>query len=223
MTTWVVMPAYNEAAVIGDTIASVKPYFENIIVVDDCSSDDTLSEALSAGATVCSHPLNLGQGAAIQTGIEFALTQGADAIVTFDSDGQHLARDAISMVDLLKRSKVDVVLASRFLGRTEGMTKARGRLLKAATLYTKLHTGLSLTDTHNGLRVLNKKAASTIRLRQNRMAHASEILKIIAENSLQYVEHPVTIRYSEYSKAKGQRTSGAIAVLADLFLRRLYR
>lgn len=220
---WVVVPAYNEGAVIASTIGGLLQSFGNVVVVDDCSADATRQLALGAGAHVVRHPINLGQGAALATGIIYALRQGADAIVTFDADGQHSASEARAMVDLLYSEKVDVVLGSRFLGEAHGISSGRRALLTLAVLFTRATTGLTLTDAHNGLRVLSRRAAGLIRIRQNRMAHASEILEQIAAHRIPFVEAPCTIAYTEYSKAKGQRWTGAFAILSDLLTRRLYR
>jgi glycosyltransferase involved in cell wall biosynthesis len=220
---WVVIPAYNEGSVIATTLRDAMAHFEHVVVVDDCSNDDTRSIAARAGAHVCRHPVNLGQGAALQTGIDYALAQGADHIVTFDADGQHRPMDAISMIHTLEREGCDVVLASRFLGEAEGISRRKRRFLQLATWYTRITTGLSITDTHNGLRAMSRRAATTIRIEQNRMAHASEILEEIARHGLSYVEVPCRTLYTSYSKAKGQRMSGAFAILLDLYIRRLYR
>jgi polyprenyl-phospho-N-acetylgalactosaminyl synthase len=222
-SVWLVIPAYNEAKVISDTLRSVRAVFINIVVVDDCSADATGQLSLQAGAHVCRHPINLGQGAALQTGIDYALAQGAEMIVTFDADGQHQPADAREMVETLDRLGCDVVLASRVRGLAEGISGTRQTLLKLATWYTRLTTGLAITDTHNGLRAFTRSAAQALRIRQNRMAHASEILETIGRLKLHYVEIPCTITYTEYSRAKGQRLSGAFAILADLYLRRLYK
>ncbi|WP_204366234.1 glycosyltransferase family 2 protein [Afipia sp. OHSU_II-C1] len=179
--------------------------------------------ARNAGATVCRHPVNLGQGAALQTGIDYALSRGADHIVTFDADGQHRPIDAADMVKILDSGRFDVVLASRFLGHTVGMQLSKRLLLKLATLYTRVTTGLEISDTHNGLRVFSANAARKIRIRQNRMAHASEILELISKLGLRYTEAPCTIIYTDYSMAKGQRMVGAVSILKDLLVRRMYR
>jgi glycosyltransferase involved in cell wall biosynthesis len=220
---WVVVPAFNEATVIATTVRGLRQRFHNIVVVDDCSSDDTAQLALAAGAHTVRHPVNLGQGAAIATGFAYALRQGAEALVTFDADGQHSVSDAEAMVARLQQGDVDVVLGSRFLGHTFGMSTGRRALLTLAIHFTRLTTGLALTDAHNGLRVLSRRAAETIRIRQNRMAHASEILEQIAAHRLRVAEVPCTIVYTDYSRAKGQRWTGAFAILADLATRRLYR
>src|SRR5690242_12514906 len=219
---WVVIAAYNEAKVIARVVGEVALRGYHVVVVDDGSADDTADRAASAAAVV-RHPVNLGQGAALQTGIDYALQQGADAIGTFDADGQHRATDIERLVAALREAPADFALGSRFLDDTIALSTARRLLLRAATVFTQLTTGLRLTDTHNGLRAMTRRGAETIRLRQNRMAHASEILAQIAASGLAYVEVPVRIEYTAYSVAKGQRLSDALTILLDLFARRLYR
>ena len=218
---WVVVPAYNEARVVAGVVAELKPDAHRIVVVDDGSSDSTAEMAAECGAVVLRHPINLGQGAALQTGIEFALARGAELIVTFDADGQHRAADVARLIDALEAERADFALGSRFLGSAVNIPPLRRMLLRAATLFTRLTTGLALTDAHNGLRAMTRRGALRIRLRQNRMAHASEILGQIAASGLKFVEVPVTIDYSSYSLAKGQRSGDLIVILLDLFARRL--
>jgi len=219
---WVVIAAYNEASVIGRVINEVKRRGYTIAVVDDGSSDRT-AEAAAAAHVLVRHPINLGQGAALQTGIDFALERGADVIVTFDADGQHRAADIEKLIEAIRTADVDFALGSRFLGCSDRMPVSRRVLLKVATLFTQLTTRLRISDTHNGLRAMTRRGASTLRLRQNRMAHASEILSQIAASGLRYIEVPVTIEYSDYSLAKGQKIGDALMILLDLFARRLYR
>jgi glycosyltransferase involved in cell wall biosynthesis len=218
---WVVIPAYNEGVVIENTIRELSPFFKKFVVVDDCSRDDTADIALRAGAHVCRHPINLGQGAALQTGIHYALAKGAEVIITFDADGQHQPRDAQAMVETLIEGNHDIVLSSRFKGTAEGIPRLKYIVLVAAVWFTRLTTGLPVTDTHNGLRVFSRRAAEVVKIRQNRMAHASEILEEIARLKLSWTEVPGTIRYTAYSITKGQRLSGAVEILKDLFFRRL--
>ncbi|HST44763.1 MAG TPA: glycosyltransferase family 2 protein [Luteimonas sp.] len=221
-TIFLVIPAYNEGDAIGDVVRTVARRFTRVVVVDDGSRDATASVALAAGAHVIAHPVNLGQGAALQTGLDYCVGQAADYIVTFDADGQHDPDDVDGMIATLEREGVQVALGSRFLaGASTNATRARRLLLKAAALFTRATTGLKVTDAHNGLRVLRLEAARRIRLRQNRMAHASEILEQIARMELTYVECPVTIRYTDYSRAKGQSGWDAIHILIDLALQRL--
>jgi glycosyltransferase involved in cell wall biosynthesis len=220
---WVVIAAYNEAKVIADVVADVRSTGHRVVVVDDGSRDGTGDIAARAGAIVIRHPINLGQGAALQTGIDFALMQGAEVVVTFDADGQHRAADVAGLVDALQQNGADFALGSRFLGSAIDLPPTRRALLRAATWFTRATTGLSITDSHNGLRAMSRRGAARIHLRQNRMAHASEILDQIAVSGLKYVETPVTIQYSAYSLAKGQSLFDALLIVLDLFARRLHR
>ncbi|MFL6975395.1 MAG: glycosyltransferase family 2 protein [Xanthobacteraceae bacterium] len=220
---WVVMAAYNEARVIADVVADVRTTGHRVVVVDDGSKDSTADVATGAGAIVIKHPINLGQGAGLQTGLDFAVAQGADVIVTFDADGQHRASDIAGLLDALARHGADFALGSRFLGSSVNLPPSRRILLRAATWFTRATTGLDITDSHNGLRAMTRRGASRIHLRQNRMAHASEILHQIATSGLKYVETPVTIHYSAYSLAKGQTLFDALLIILDLFARRLHR
>jgi polyprenyl-phospho-N-acetylgalactosaminyl synthase len=220
---YVVIPAYDEGPVIARVVAEVRRTGYAAVVVDDGSRDATAQAAGTAGATVIKHPFNLGQGAALQTGIDYALAQQAEVIVTFDADGQHRVSDISRLTDALVQERADFALGSRFLGQAPNLPPLRRLLLHAATTFTRLTTGLGVSDTHNGLRAMTRRGAAAIKLRQNRMAHASEWLAQIAARGLRYVERPVTIEYSAYSLAKGQNVGDAVLILVDLFARRLYR
>ena len=213
---WVVVPAYNEADVVAGVIARVRALGYSIVCVDDGSDDATASAALAGGANVVVHPVNLGQGAAIQTGIQYALERGADFVCTLDADGQHDANDLPRLIAALDEHGADFALGSRFLGNAVDIPPARRTLLRAATIFTRLTTGLKVTDTHNGLRAMTRRGSQCIRLKQNRMAHASEILMQIGRSGLRMIEVPVTVSYTAYSLGKGQSSSSALRVLADL-------
>lgn len=222
-TTWVVVAAYNEGPVVDEVVTGLREYGLRVVVVDDGSADDTSAIARDAGAVVVQHPVNLGQGAALQTGIEFALRRGAEFIVTFDADGQHLASDVPVLLSTLVGAGADIACGSRFLGRAVNLSKPRRAILKLATMFTFLTTGLRMTDAHNGLRAMTRSCAMRIRIRQNRMAHASELIAEIARHKLRFVEVPVTICYSAYSLQKGQKLSNSINIVLDLVARGLYR
>ena len=218
----VVIPAFNEGRVVRSVVEGVLACGHQVIVVDDCSIDDTGAALTSLPCTVLRHVVNLGQGAALQTGIEEAVARGAEVVVTFDADGQHDPADIARLVHALADPALDVALGSRFLGDTIGMTQSRKLLLRAAILFTRWTTGLTLTDVHNGLRAFRARVAPQLVLRQNRMAHASELLSRVRQHGLRFVEVPVTIRYSAYSRAKGQSALGALDVLSDLLQMRFF-
>ncbi|HPZ83258.1 MAG TPA: glycosyltransferase family 2 protein, partial [Thermogutta sp.] len=149
---WVVVPAYNESARLGNTLKDLLTVAQTVVVVDDGSKDDTYDVASQYPVWVLRHVVNLGQGAALQTGITFALRQGAQYVATFDADGQHDARDLLSMLEMLQSSGADYALGSRFLGRAEGIPWHRRLMLRAAVLFTRLLSGAVVSDTHNGIR-----------------------------------------------------------------------
>jgi glycosyltransferase involved in cell wall biosynthesis len=219
---WVVVPAYNEATVIASVIADLRRYADHIVVVDDCSADDTASAAHSAGATVLRHSINRGQGAAIQTGLEFALRRGADTIVTFDADGQHDAADLPVLLAPIRERRADIVLGSRFTGQSN-VPQLRRWLLRGAVVFTRLTSGLRVTDAHNGLRAFSRRGAEAIHIRLDRMAHASEIMDLIHSSGLPYTEVPVRVRYTDYTRRKGQRGMHAIRVAFDYLFGRWVR
>jgi polyprenyl-phospho-N-acetylgalactosaminyl synthase len=220
---YVVVAAYCEPDIIAETVGTLVDCFPHVVIVDDGSPDATAERASRAGAVVLRHPFNLGQGAALQTGIAYALKQGARYVATFDADGQHAISDLKRMLEVLKEDDLDIVLGSRFLGESHDLPRLRWIGLKAAVLFTKLTSGLRLTDTHNGLRAMTADAARKLNMRQNRMAHASEIINGIARFRLRYREVPVTIRYSEYSLSKGQKLTGSVNILVELFVGWLVR
>jgi glycosyltransferase involved in cell wall biosynthesis len=219
----VVIPAYNEAEAVGPVVAELVARGHRTIVVDDGSRDGTADAARRNGAVVLRHSVNRGQGAALQTGIAYALRRGADVIVTFDSDGQHAAEDVDALVAPLLAGRADVVLGSRFRGSTEGMTAVRRLILRCAVLFTRYASGARVTDTHNGLRAFTRAAAARLDIRLDRMAHASEILDQIVQHRLRYEEVPVHVRYTAYSRRKGQTSLAALRILADYVLGRWMR
>lgn len=218
----VVIPAYNEEEVIGDVVNLVKSKVNHVIVVDDGSTDATSYQAKKVGAFVVNHSINRGQGAALQTGINFALGQSSDIIVTFDADNQHLADEIDDIIQPLLLGEVDVVLGSRFI-KENNIPLAKTIVLKIATFITRFYTGMNITDTHNGFRAFSRKAASLIDISQDGMAHASEIIEEIKKHRLKYKEVPVTINYTSYSKHKGQKLSSSFSILWDLIIGRLIK
>jgi len=212
---WVVIPCYNEDATLDKVLAEVARFGYSIVVVDDGSKVAATSLVTTPAVQVLRHCVNLGQGAALQTGIDFALLHGARFVVTFDSDGQHRAEEIGLLVDALLDRGCDVALGTRFGagGRAVNISRTRKLVLRLAIRVSRYSTGLEITDTHNGFRAMTRAAATRIRITQNRMAHASQILDEIARLSMSYVEVPVTVQYTDYSLKKGQRMSNAFNII----------
>lgn len=216
---WIIIPLYNEASVIGGVIGDLRQHFAHIVCIDDGSTDGSAEVAEAAGARVLRHPHNLGQGAALQTGITYAREQPqAQYLVTFDADGQHRIVDALEMLRVARDEGVAIVFGSRFLDDRTQPGFAKKTVLKTAVAVTNLTTGLRLTDAHNGLRVLRVDAAHAVNLKQDRMAHATEIVVQLGSSGLPWREHPVEVLYTEYSKAKGQSLLNSINILVDLII-----
>lgn len=220
--TWIVIPAYNEARRIGGVLAVLSQCADwRIVVVDDASRDDTYKVACESGAYGLHHRVNLGQGAALQTGITFALARGAQYVITFDADGQHDPADIPKLLSALVEQQADFALGSRFLGAAVGMPWLRRLTLKAAVMFTRLQCGAVLTDAHNGIRAMTRRGATRLLITMNRMEHASQVIEQIVASELKYVEVPVTIHYTADTLAKGQSSTAAIRMGTRLLLRRL--
>lgn len=220
---FVVIPAYNEGKIIQQVVKEVKEYTENIVVVDDGSSDGTHEQALLAKVTVLRHIINRGQGAAIQTGIDYALLHGADIIVTFDADGQHSANEIQEMVEPIIKGECNITIGSRFLGKYSNMPLNKKILLKLAIQFTGIVSRIYLTDAHNGFRAMSKEVANLIYIKQDGMAHASEIIDQIAKFKIKFREIPVSVKYTSYSIRKGQSPLNAFRIAFNLLIAKIIR
>lgn len=222
--TFIIIPVFNEKAVIRMVVEEILQFGSPIIVVDDGSSEDSRSEVKDFKEVIyLRHKVNLGQGAALQTGIDFALRQGADYLVTFDADGQHCVKDIPTMLAPLLNDEADVVLASRFLIKgSHNASILKQLVLKGGRWVNYLFTGLYLSDAHNGFRGFNRVAALSIRINENRMAHATEIVGQIKKNKLRYKEIPSKVTYTTYSRHKGQSLLNSVKIFFDLVLQKLF-
>jgi glycosyltransferase involved in cell wall biosynthesis len=209
---------YNEEQVISQVVTDLRSIFPHVICIDDGSNDNSAAKALEAGALVLRHVVNIGQGAALSTGFSWVQSQSQFShVVTFDADGQHRPEDALRLVTELVRKQVDVVFASRFLDQDQATIPLAKRLvLKTVTKITKSLTDVELSDAHNGLRALTVDATKQVNLTQNGMAHATQFVSLVLQANLKYVEIPVTILYTPYSRSKGQSLLNSINIALDL-------
>ncbi|MBI5858640.1 MAG: glycosyltransferase family 2 protein [Sphingobacteriales bacterium] len=221
---YVVVPAFNEQAMIRQVVNELLSFSYHIVLVDDGSEKNLYSEISGLSVNFLRHEVNLGQGAALQTGIDYALSRGAKYIVTFDADGQHTAADIEKLLQPLADNEADITLGSRFLpGANHNMPAGRRMILHIGRGLNYLLTGLMLSDAHNGLRAMNRKAAGFLCITENGMAHATELLTQIKKNQLRFKEVPVNIRYTEYSKKKGQSVWGSFRIFFDLLLNKIFK
>jgi len=223
-SVYIIVPVFNEGFTIRKVVVSLLEYGFSVIVVDDASTDNSYSSIKDLNIHYLLHEVNLGQGAAIQTGIEYALTKGdAKIFATFDGDGQHRVEDIMEMITPIEKNEADIVMGSRFLpGAFSNASFIRKTAIQTARIINFLFTGLWLTDAHNGLRVFNRKTASLLDLKENGMAHASEILFRVAKYKLRVKEMPVHILYTDYSRKKGQSIFNGIKIFFDLVFNRIF-
>jgi glycosyltransferase involved in cell wall biosynthesis len=213
---------YNDEKMILNVIKDLnKAGYHNIVVVDDGSKDNGYEVVKkNTDAIITRHIINRGQGAALQTGMEVAIDRGAKYIVHFDSDGQHDVKDLDHMLETLIKGKYDIVLGSRFIQENKIPLKKR-IILRLGIIFTFLLSQIWLTDVHNGLRVMTAQTAKKLDLQHDRMEHASEILDKVKSLNLKYKEVPVTIHYTDYSQAKGQKISNSINIAIKLISSKL--
>lgn len=222
---FIAIPAYNEGSVLGQTVAQLVPYGFSIVVVDDGSLTPASPYLKEYSVHYLRHLSNLGQGAALQTATEYALRCGAKVIVHFDADGQHSPALIQRLIEPILSGQKDAVLGSRFIDPEDSrqVPLKKRILLKLGVFVSWAFTGLWLTDTHNGFRALSRDAAQKIKLTENGFAHATELLETIRKAGIRYQEVPTTIRYTEYSMAKGQSMFNSINIVLDLMIRKLMR
>jgi len=198
---YIAIPAFNEGEIIDKVISKIKSDgFDNIIVIDDGSSDETFLKASEAGVVVFKHLINRGKGAAVKTGIEAAKILSADIVITMDADGQHNPADAERMIDLI-HSGYDVVLGTR-LKKGKGMPSYKILANYLGNFFTWLIYGLWVSDSQSGFRAYSKKAIYLIDTKTDRYEYDSEIIKEIKRNKLKFVEVPIEVHYTEYSMNK---------------------
>jgi len=224
MKVVVVIPACQEAHNITAVVVSVLPFAQEIVVVDDGSTDGTAELARAAGATVLRHAVNRGYGAALVTGTVYALAHGAEAVVHFDADGQFEAAEIPRLLAALTPGLPSVALGSRFKGQVIGIPWLRRLTLKAAILFTWAVSGLKLTDAHNGFRAFTAEALRLMHLKQDRMAFSSEVVDELVRKHIPWVEVPVTVRYTTASrKGSKQGTLPVLRIVKDLFFGKIVR
>jgi glycosyltransferase involved in cell wall biosynthesis len=201
--------------VVAQVLAGLRRSFDHVVCVDDGSTDDTSAQARAAGVLTVCHAVNLGQGAATQTGMEYALRLPVDYLATFDADGQHRVEDLLAMRQAMVDSPVDIVLGSRFLGSQASVPRLRRLLLRGAVVFSNLTSGVKLTDAHIGLRLFTRRVAQLLDLQEAGYRHASELTEKIATLHLRVKEVPVSVNYTSYSTAKGQPALNAVNIVVD--------
>lgn len=219
----IIVPAFNEQKVIYDVLKSLPGRIKNfksqeIVVINDGSTDDTYNQAKKNKVQIISHVLNRGLGAAIKTGLIWAKENEADVAVTFDSDGQHNANDITKVIKPILEKKADLTIGSRFL-KKQRVPPDRVIINKLANILTLIIFGVSSSDSQSGLRAFNKKALENIDFKAERMDFSSEILSEAKKHNLAVAEVPIKAIYTDYSRAKGQKNLNAIPIMIRFLVR----
>lgn len=218
MKVFCIIPAWNEEKTIANVIKEVLRYVDEVVVVDDMSSDRTAKIANDSGATVLSHVVNRGQGAALQTGNEFAISAGAGFIVHFDADGQFIASDIPAFIEILQKDEADIVFGSRFMSKKSELPWFKEHvIMPIARLVNRLLIGKSLTDPQSGFRAMTVEAATKLRIENDRMAHCSEIINKTFKYKLQVKEVSITVIYNDF----GQNFFGGVRIVKDLLIAKI--
>jgi len=215
-----VIPAFNEEKNIFQVVTQVRPFVNEIIVVDDCSQDKTAELARRAGALVLKHAINRGQGAALQTGTDYALKNQADIIIHFDADNQFRASEIAEVVEPLIQGRAETVLGSRFLEKKSNLPwQKKYLIMPLARLVNRLFFHITLSDPQSGFRALNRATAEKIKINNDGMAHCSEILYQLFRNKVKVEEVPITVTYHQY----GQKFSGGLKIITDLLIQKIIK
>jgi len=223
---YVVVPAYNEEKMIGNTLRKLKNEgYKNIIVVDDGSRDDTYNIAKEEGAIVCRHIINRGLGGALGTGIKCALLYNPKVIITFDADGQHDPKDIEKVAKPILEDDYDVAIGSRLMDENEvkNMPKIKRIGNWGLNFLTYLMGGHFITDSQSGLRAFSNKSAKIIieQLKSNKYEVSSEFVVLIKRNNLKFKEVPIKTIYTDYSMARGTNVITGFKILLKLIIHKL--
>jgi glycosyltransferase involved in cell wall biosynthesis len=214
---WVVIPAYNEGPMIGEVVRRVRACgYPNVLVVNDGSSDDTRLRALEAGATVLSHPINRGAGAAAQTGIAYARQHGVAYLVQMDADGQHHPEDIEGMRQAMAEEEWDVLIGSRFLMPNDDVPRIRVLYNTLSNYFTNWFCIDNYSDSQSGFRMLNRRAIEQLHLTLDGFGYCSEMLVAAEHKGLRIGETPIQVSYTEYSMSKGQNLHTGILTALNL-------
>jgi len=216
---FIVIPAKDEERFIEHVINNtLKIGFKNIVVVNDNSSDNTKAtvHAHDEDIVVLDHLINLGAGAATKTGIDYALSKGAELIATIDADFQHNPNDLIPLIECIEAKGVDLVIGSRFL-KKNSIPFTRVFFNIFGNIINFFVTGLVITDSQSGMKVMSRRFAEDLTITYNGYEFCIEIIKNAKINKNSIYEYPIDVSYSKESMEKGQNIYTGFEMLGKLF------
>jgi glycosyltransferase involved in cell wall biosynthesis len=212
----VVIPAFKEELVIGSVVLKALRVVEKVIVVDDGSPDHTYEVATYAGAEVIRLDHNTGKAYALLVGLRRARELGCKAAVAIDGDGQHKTQEIPAVVKPILEGKADLVIGSRFLGKTNEVPAYRRMGQKTLDVFTQIGSGHKCTDTQSGFRAFSPKALDNLDFPSEGYSIESDMIAHFAERELVMVEVPITVRYEVPNKHKMNPMTHGLTVLAGI-------
>lgn len=219
----VLLPAFNEAQVIGNVLSDIKEEgYDNICVIDDGSSDNTKDIAMSHGAIVIQHPINRGAGAAIQTGIEYVKMVNGQYLLCMDSDGQHSPDDIEVLLSKMIESNADIVIGNRFESNTNEIPERRKLYNSIANIFTNIFCKNNYPDSQSGFRLLNRKAIKSINLGSRGFGFCSEMIIKGEKLKLKIEQAPIKVIYTKYSMSKGQNFLEGVRTAKDILWQKYF-
>jgi len=205
------IPCFNEELFIGSVVLKTRDYVDQVVVIDDGSSDQTALVAEKAGAMVISHGSNKGKGAAVRTAFEHAKGTGCNALVLLDGDGQHDPAYIPSLVKPVLEDKADMVVGSRYLEIKSHIPRVRKLGQRVLTLFTNVGSPVKLTDSQSGLRAFSPKAMQAFSFVEQGLPVESEMQFLANDAGLRVIEVPISIVY--YGRPKRSPLLHGVAVL----------
>ena len=220
MKIFIVIPAWNEGERIGQVLESLSSLPYKMVVVDDGSSDNTYQVASRYSVVLLRHKINRIQGAALQTGNDYALAKGADIIVHFDADGQFLVNEIESIVQPILDKQADIVFGSRFLAKKSDIPWLKEKIyFPIARIINRVLFGIKSSDPQSGFRAMTRATAQKIRIEQDDFSHCTEIMAKAFEYKLRIKEVPITVVYHRF----GQNLAGGIKIIKDLLFSKIIK
>jgi len=217
---FIIIPAYNEENKIAEVLLDLTNNYKNIVVVDDASEDKTADIVRKFPVTLLEHKINRGQGAALETGNQYAFNNGAEIIVHFDADGQFLVSEIEDLIKPILHENYEIVLGSRFLEKKSKMPWIKKHIIHSlARIVNRIFFGIKLSDPQSGFRAMSVNAAKKIKIEQDEMAHCSEILHKAFKYKLRIKEVPMTVIYNRF----GNNFSGGLKILKDLIFKKIIK
>ena len=215
---YILVPVFNEEKKIKSVVSELQKVFKNIIVVNDGSSDASQEILESLDVTVLNHSINLGQGAAISTGFKYIQDlNNAEAVVTFDADGQHSIEDAKAFAKEIILCDEEIIFGSRFIRNKANIPFIKKIALSIVVMFTNRLSRINLSDAHNGLKAIKKDSLKKIDITIDGFGFESQIIHQVSKKNITYKEMPTNTIYTSYSKNKGQKLINGLIILEDLF------